>query len=68
MACVSCGSPVEIMLEVKVVNGVVEVTDGKCVVSSNVQHLQRVIVVDSRNEQGSADPNRGRRLRKVPTS
>ena len=56
------------MLGVKVAIKVVDVTDGKCVISSNVQHLQRVVVVDSRDEQGSVDLNRGRRLRKVPTS
>ena len=57
MSCMSCGSPGDIMLGVKVAIGVAGVTDGKCVVSSNVQHLQRVVVVDSRDEQGSVNRN-----------
>ena len=53
MSCVFCGGPVEIVLKVKVAMGVVEVPGGKYVISSNVQHLQRVVVVDNRDEQGS---------------
>ena len=68
MSCMSCGKSVKAAVKVEVAIGIVEVTDGKCVISSNVQRLQRVIVVDSRNEQGSADLSRGRRLRKAPSS